>query len=164
MLRDRDPKMEGTEAMHVFTGVDDFHAAVGRRLGPSDWLPVDQDRIDRFAEATGDHQWIHVDPDRAKDGPFGATIAHGYLTLSLIPLFAAQTYRIENRRMGLNYGLNKVRFITPVRVGSRLRGITEVVQVDDVDGGVQVVWRTTVEIEGEPRPACVAETVTRQYF
>lgn len=150
--------------MKVFLSLDGLKAAAGTELGVSDWLEIDQERIDRFAEATGDHQWIHVDPIRAESGPFGTTIAHGYLTLSLLPYFAVQNYRIEGGRMSVNYGLNKVRFITPVPVGSRLRGRTELVTVDELESGAQLSFRTTIEIEGAERPACVAETLSRQYF
>ena len=150
--------------MKVFLSLDGLKAAAGTELGVSDWLEIDQERIDRFAEATGDHQWIHVDPIRAESGPFGTTIAHGYLTLSLLPHFALQNYRIEGGRMSVNYGLNKVRFITPVPVGSRLRGRTELVTVDELESGAQLSFRTTIEIEGVERPACVAETLSRQYF
>ena len=150
--------------MKVFTDLDGIRAAKGSVLGTSDWLTIDQTRIDRFADATGDHQWIHVDPGRAATGPFGATIAHGFLTLALLPYFAVQNYRIEGARLSVNYGLNKVRFITPVRVGSRLRGITELTGVEDLDTGAQLSFRTTIEIEGVEKPACVAETLSRQYF
>jgi acyl dehydratase len=150
--------------MRVFTSVDDLRRAQGSVLGSSEWLSVEQERIDRFAEATGDRQWIHIDPERAAAGPFGATIAHGYLTLSLLPYFAAQNYRIEGARMSVNYGLNKVRFISPVRAGSRLRGVTELVEVGDLDTGAQLLFRTTIELEGSRKPACVAETLSRQYF
>jgi acyl dehydratase len=137
---------------------------VGESLGSSDWLSVDQKRIDQFADATGDHQWIHVDPERAKDGPFGTTIAHGFLTLSLIPIFTPQVFRVENVKMGVNYGLNKVRFTSPVPVNSRLRASYELASVDDVAGGVQVASTVTVELEGSERPACVAETLVRYYL
>ena len=150
--------------MRVFNGVDELKAAVGEQLGASDWITVDQKQIDTFAEATGDHQWIHVDTEKAKDGPFGRTIAHGYLTLSLLPVFSAQIYKIENVKMGINYGLNKVRFTSPVPVNSRLRGSFELFEVSEVQGGVQVVNKVTVEIEGSERPACVAEWVTRAYL
>ncbi|MEV5831436.1 MaoC family dehydratase [Spirillospora sp. NPDC052242] len=150
--------------MRVFGNLDDLRGARGDVLGTSDWLTVDQARIDAFAEATGDRQWIHVDPERAASGPFGATIAHGYLTLSLLPYFASQNYRIEGARMSVNYGVNKVRFISPVRVGSRLRGITELVEVGDLDAGAQLLFRTTIELEGSDKPACVAETLSRLYF
>ena len=150
--------------MRVFNGVDELKAAVGEQLGASDWITVDQKQIDTFAEATGDHQWIHVDTEKAKDGPFGRTIAHGYLTLSLLPVFSAQIYKIENVKMGINDGLNKVRFTSPVPVNSRLRGSFELFEVSEVQGGVQVVNKVTVEIEGNERPACVAEWVTRAYL
>ena len=149
--------------MRVFTGLDELRAATGTVLGTSGWLAIDQDRIDRFADATGDHQWIHVDTERAAAGPFGTTIAHGYLTLSLIPYFGLQTYRLDGWRMAVNYGLNKVRFITPVRVDSRLRGVIELVALEELAGGVQLTVRTTVEIEGGERPACVAEAISRRY-
>ena len=149
--------------MRVFNGADELKAAVGEQLGASDWVTVDQKQIDTFAEATGDHQWIHVDVEKAKAGPFGGTIAHGYLTLSLLPVFSAQIYKIENVKMGINYGLNKVRFTSPVPVNSRLRGSFELLEVSEVQGGVQVVNKVTVEIEGNERPACVAEWVTRVY-
>jgi acyl dehydratase len=144
----------------VFGGVEALRAAVGERLGASEWLAVDQKRIDLFAEATGDDQWIHVNPERAADGPFGSTIAHGYLTLSLLPLLCRDIWKVEGVRMGINYGLNKVRFPSPVRVGSRVRAVTELVSVQDVAQGAQAVYRHTVEIEGQERPALVAETIT----
>ncbi len=149
--------------MRVFNGVDELRAAVGSQLGVSDWVTVDQSHIDTFAEATGDHQWIHVDQERAKAGPFGATIAHGFLTLSLLPVLVSQTYRIEGTKMGVNYGLNKVRFTSPVPVGSKVRGNIELVDIADVSGGVQMTTKVTVEIEGSERPALVAEWLTRQY-
>ncbi|HZZ48671.1 MAG TPA: MaoC family dehydratase [Pseudonocardia sp.] len=150
--------------MRVFSGADDLKAAVGEPLGSSDWLTIDQKKIDQFAEATGDHQWIHVDAEKAKDGPFGKTIAHGFLTLSLLPIFGWQVYKIENVKMGINYGLNKVRFTSPVPVGSKLRGTYEFADVSDVKGGVQITTKVTVELEGSERPACVAEFLSRQYF
>jgi acyl dehydratase len=149
--------------MRVFNGVDELRAAVGSQLGVSDWVTVDQSQIDTFAEATGDHQWIHVDQERAKAGPFGGTIAHGFLTLSLLPVLVAQTFRVEGTKMGVNYGLNKVRFTSPVPVGSKVRAGTELVDVADVDGGVQLTTKVTVEIEGSDRPALVAEWLTRRY-
>jgi len=150
--------------MRVFTSLAQLKAAQGEVLGSSDWLTIDQDRINEFAHATGDHQWIHVDPGRAATGPFGRTIAHGYLTLSLIPGFGAQIYRVEGARMAVNYGLNKVRFVSPVPVGSRLRGVAELLEVGDVPDGAQLTFRMTIELDGGSRPACVAETVSRQYF
>ena len=135
--------------------------AVGKDLGHSDWLEIDQTRIDQFADATGDHQWIHVDPEKAADGPYGATIAHGYLTLSLANLFLPQIMTVQNTSMGVNYGCEKVRFPAAVPVGSRIRGHGEVVSVEEVKGGVQVVVRMTIEIDGSERPACVIDTISR---
>ncbi|MFE2042764.1 MaoC family dehydratase [Streptomyces sp. NPDC059477] len=148
----------------IFTSVDELKAAVGERLGHTDWVEIDQKRIDLFAEATGDHQWIHVDPEKAATGPFGTTIAHGYLTLSLLPLFAPQLIGVEGVTMGVNYGTNKVRFPAPVPVGSRLRSTATVSAVDEVPGGVQVTLAFTVEREGEEKPVCVAESVSRYYL
>ena len=147
----------------AFATVEDLKAAVGTVVGQSDWVTVDQERINPFADATGDHQWIHVDPERAAQGPFGSTIAHGFLSLSLLPMLLAQVYRIEGTRMGVNYGLNRVRFTAPVPVGSQVRGNVELADVADVTGGVQLTTKVTVEIAGSERPALVAEWVTRQY-
>ncbi len=147
--------------MTVFESPDALKDAVGQHLGFTDWLVVDQDRINRFADATGDHQWIHVDVEKAKDGPFGAPIAHGYLTLSLTNLFLPQLITVENISMGINYGVNKVRFPSPVVVGSRIRGGAEIDSVEEVAGGVQVIIKITVEIEGSAKPACIVENVTR---
>ncbi|WP_327152330.1 MaoC family dehydratase [Nocardia sp. NBC_01329] len=147
--------------MRVFESVDDLLAARGEEVGSSDWLTVTQEQIDRFADATFDHQWIHVDPVRAAEGPFGTPIAHGYLTLSLLPHLMAQISRIENAEMRINYGLNKVRFPRPVPVGSRVRASSTILDVDVREQHVQVVTQVTVEIEGESKPACVAETVAR---
>lgn len=149
--------------MRVFNGVDELRAAAGTEIGVSDWITVDQAQIDQFAEATGDHQWIHVDPERADAGPFGTTIAHGFLSLSLLSAFIGQVYRVDGVKMGVNYGLNKVRFTSPVPVGSKVRGRIELVDVADAGGGVQLVNKVTVEIEGAERPALVAEWLTRQY-
>jgi acyl dehydratase len=135
--------------------------SVGQHLGYSDWLEIDQQRINLFAEATGDHQWIHVDPQRAADGPFGKTIAHGYLTLSLANLFLPQIMQVNNVSMGVNYGCEKVRFPAAVPVGSRVRGGGEIVSAQEVKGGVQVVVRMTIEIQGSDRPACVIDTISR---
>ena len=145
----------------VFAGPTAVKDAVGQHLGFTDWMVVDQDRINRFADATGDHQWIHVDEEKAKAGPFGATIAHGCLTLSLTNLFLPQLISVENISMGINYGVNKVRFPAPVRAGSRIRGGAEIAEVDDIPGGVQAIIRITVELEGSDKPACVVENVTR---
>ncbi|WKD35436.1 MaoC family dehydratase [Streptomyces xanthophaeus] len=148
----------------VFTSAEELHAEIGEPLGPSEWLEVDQKRIDLFADATGDHQWIHVDPERAAGGPFGSTIAHGYLTLSLLPSLVPQIMRVEGMRMGLNYGTNKVRFPAPVPVGSRLRAVAVITEVAEAGGGVQVTATVTVEREGGDKPVCVAESVSRYYF
>ncbi|MEV6110754.1 MaoC family dehydratase [Streptomyces sp. NPDC051940] len=148
----------------VFASPAEFAAAAGTHVGTGDWVVIEQDRVDTFADATGDHQWIHVDPERAASGPFGATIAHGYLTLSLIPVLTQQVYRIEGVKMGVNYGLNKVRFMNPVRVGSKVRASIDVVSAEEVaGGGRQVVNKVTIEIEGADKPACIAETVVRVY-
>ncbi|MYW21527.1 dehydratase [Streptomyces sp. SID486] len=148
----------------TFTSPDELKAAVGEQLGTTDWVEIDQKRIDLFAEATGDHQWIHVDPEKAAEGPFGTTIAHGYLTLSLLPLFGPQLVRVEGVKMGVNYGTNKVRFPSPVPVGSRLRATAKITGVEDVTGGVQVAIAFTVEREGGDKPVCVAESVSRYYL
>ena len=145
--------------MRTFTSLDEVAAARGEELGTSGWLAIDQDRVDQFAEATGDHQWIHVDVERAKDGPFGGTIAHGYLTLSLVPLLGSEVFTLETPGAKLNYGVNKVRFPHPVLVGKRVRTHVSVGDVTDLPAGKQLVLRHTVEIEGESKPACVAETV-----
>jgi len=144
-----------------FENPADLLDAVGKHLGFSDWEAVDQQRIDQFANATGDHQWIHVDPDKAADGPFGKTIAHGYLTLSMANLFLPQVMQVDNTSMGVNYGCEKVRFPSPVPVGSRIRGGGEVMSAEEVKGGIQVVVRMTIEIEGADRPACVVDTISR---
>ncbi len=137
-------------------------SSVGKDLGTSAWLDIDQARIDTFADATGDHQWIHVDPERAKDGPFGSTIAHGYLTMSLVNLFLPQIMEVQNISMGVNYGADKLRFPAPVPVGSRIRGRGELVEADEVKGGaIQAKVRVTVEIDGGERPACVVDTISR---
>lgn len=147
----------------VFDGPQALLAAELGELGISDWLDIDQQRIQLFADATGDHQWIHVDPERAKDGPFGACIAHGYLSLSLVNLFLPQIIEVNNISMGVNVGCDRIRFPSPVVVGSRVRGVGELVSVEEVKGGVQSVVRVTVEIEGGDRPACVVDTISRYY-
>ncbi|MGW0968548.1 MaoC family dehydratase [Streptomyces sp. NPDC002516] len=148
----------------TFATVEELRGAVGEQLGHTDWVEIEQKRIDLFAEATGDHQWIHVDPEKAATGPFGTTIAHGYLTLSLLPLFGPQLIGVEGVKMGVNYGTNKVRFPAPVPVGSRLRATGTITAVDDVPGGVQVSLAFTVEREGGDKPVCVAESVSRYYL
>ncbi len=147
----------------IFKTPQDLKSAVGEHLGYSDWLEMTQDRIDKFAEATGDRQWIHVDPERAKQGPFGACIAHGYLTLALVNLFLPQIVEVRGISMGVNYGSDRLRFPAPVPVGSRIRGGAELTQVEEVKGGVQATIRVTVEVEGQDRPACVVETISRYY-
>jgi acyl dehydratase len=149
--------------MRTIAGVEGYKALLGQPLGESDWLEIDQERINQFADATRDHQWIHVDTERAKQGPFGTTIAHGFLTLSLIPGLTVGLLKIDGVRMGINYGLNKVRFPNPVRVGSKVRASVRNLSVEDVQGGIQIVNEVTISIDGEPKPACVAETVTRLY-
>jgi len=144
-----------------FSGLDEFVAAQGSQLGPTDWLEVTQDRVNLFADATDDHQWIHVDPERAANGPFGGTIAHGLLTLSLLPHFTHQLYTVDNIAMAINYGYNKVRFITPVRVGSKIRARAEIAKVDQLEGAVQATVTVTVEIDGSDKPAAVAESIVR---
>ena len=140
-------------------------ASVGQALGPTDWITVTQERINTFADATGDHQWIHVDPERARAGPFGACVAHGYLTLSLANLFLPQLVRYERLKMGVNYGCDKVRFPAPVKGGARIRGRGEVVAAEPVKGdGVQITVRISVEIEGTDKPGCVVDTISRLYF
>jgi acyl dehydratase len=148
----------------VFANPGELLGAVGRDLGKSDWLEITQQRIDLFADATGDHQWIHVDPERAKSGPFGATIAHGYLTLALVNLFLPQLLEVRGISMGVNYGTDKVRFPSPVPVGSRVRGSGQLVEAQEAKGGaVQAKVRVTVEIDGKDRPGCVADTISLFY-
>jgi len=144
-----------------FNGLSELVAAEGAELGPTEWLEITQDRVDLFADATEDHQWIHVDPERAASGPFGGTIAHGLLTLSLLPYFTHQLYTVDNIAMAINYGYNKVRFITPVRVGARLRARAVIALVAQLDNAVQATLNTTVEIEGADKPAAVAESIVR---
>ncbi|SCB20603.1 MaoC family dehydratase [Cupriavidus alkaliphilus] len=148
----------------IFRCAEDIHAAVGQHLGASAWTRITQQQVDQFAHATGDHQWLHVDPERAAQGPYGACIAHGYLTLALVNQFLPELVAVKGMKFGVNYGCDKVRFPAPVRVGARVRGVGEVVRAETLDGGVQSVVRMTVEIEGEPKPACVAETISRYYF
>jgi len=149
----------------VYRGVDDLVAAVGVELGPTDWLTMAQDRIDAFADATEDHQWIHVDPSRAAESPYGATIAHGFLTLSLVPYFMSSLRRFDGVRMGLNYGLDKVRFPAAVPSGARVRGRMRLDDVEALPGnGVQLTTTITIEVEANAKPACVATLISRYYF
>jgi acyl dehydratase len=150
--------------MRTFETLAELAACAGQDVVTSDWRTVTQQHIDQFAEATGDHQWIHVDAERAKAGPFGTTIAHGYLTLSLLAGFSQGTLKVKNVRMGVNYGLNKVRFMSPVPVGSRVRAHLHLLRTTPIDGGgLQLEWRSTIEREGADKPVCVAETISRQY-
>jgi acyl dehydratase len=150
--------------MKVFTGADELRAAAGEQLGASDRMTIDQERVNIFADATEDHQWIHLDAERAAAGPFGATIAHGFLSLSLLPHLIDQTYRVEGATMVLNYGLNKVRFPAPVRVGSTVWAEVELAEATQVTGGLQVVTHATLQVDGGTKPCCVADWVTRVYF
>jgi acyl dehydratase len=159
-----DPTTDPTTARPAATvldGPDAVRAAVGRHLGHSDWLEITQERVNRFADATGDHQWIHVDVERAAAGPFGGPIAHGYLTLSLSNFFLPQILEVRGFAMGVNYGVDKVRFPAPVPVGSRIRAGAELVDVTDVPGGLQTLIRITVEVDGEAKPACVIDSLSR---
>ncbi|MCX4745250.1 MaoC family dehydratase [Kitasatospora sp. NBC_01287] len=149
--------------MTTFATLDELTAAVGTELGGSAWHTVTQEQVNLFAEATGDHQWIHVDPERAKSGPFGGPIAHGYLTLSLIPLLAKECYGVEGIRMAVNYGSDKVRFPAPLPVGTPVRATAELLSMTEVPGGRQAVVRFTIASEAGAKPHCVAETITRFY-
>ena len=150
--------VQSTET-RVFANIDEFRAAQGSVLGVGEWLEISQARIDAFADVTEDWQWIHVDQAKAARGPYGAPVAHGFLTLSLIPLLGSRIFRVDATKMSVNYGANKVRFPHPVTVGSRIRALATLVSVDDTNAGVQAVVRYTIEIEGQDKPACVAETV-----
>lgn len=148
----------------IYSSAEQLLAAEGQDLGATDWIEIDQARVNLFAEATGDYQWIHVDPVRAASGPFGGCIAHGYLTLSLVNLFLPQLIQVDNLRMGVNYGCDRVRFPAPVKVGARIRGRGEVVRVEQVGAAVQATVRVSVEIEGGERPGCVVDTISRYTF
>jgi acyl dehydratase len=145
--------------MRTFSTFEEIESAAGEEIGTTDWVEIYQDRVNAFADATGDHQWIHVDVEKAKDGPFGGTIAHGYLTLSLVPWLGSQVFALETPGAKLNYGVNKVRFPNPLRVGKRIRATVKINGVADVSAGKQLTVGYTVEIEGEDKPACVAESV-----
>ncbi len=150
--------------MRTFQTLQDMAACVGQELAVTDWISITQQQIDQFAEATGDHQWIHVDVERAKAGPFGVPIAHGFLTLSLLPRLFASAVEVVEARMGINYGLDRVRFMSPVPVDSRLRGRLKLLACDPIDnGGVHMTWETTIELEGAAKPACVAVSIARRY-
>jgi acyl dehydratase len=147
----------------VFAHPADLLGKEGTKLGPSEWLAIEQGRVDGFAEVTGDHQWIHVDVDRAKEGPFGGTIAHGYLTMSLVNHFLPELIEVRGFAHAVNVGVDRLRFLNPVKVGSRIRALGEIVSVEEVKGAIQGVVRVTVEIEGQEKPACVLDTISR-YF
>ncbi|MEO0031374.1 MAG: hypothetical protein RIS94_1132 [Pseudomonadota bacterium] len=147
----------------VFHKPADLIGSEGTKLGPTDWLAIEQDRVDGFAEVTGDHQWIHVDVERAQAGPFGGTIAHGYLTMSLVNHFLPQLIEVRGFAHAVNVGADRLRFLNPVKVGSRIRGVGEIVSVEEVKGAIQSVVRVTIEIEGQEKPACVLDTISR-YF
>ncbi len=149
--------------MRVFEKASDLQPLVGQVIGESDWVTIDQPRINLFADATGDHQWIHIDPERAAKGPFGTTIAHGFLTLSLLPELTAKAFQVKDTRMGVNYGLNRVRFPAPVPVDSRLRAVCKLLAWEPIDGGVQITSEVTIEREGSAKPVCVAESLSRRY-
>jgi acyl dehydratase len=149
--------------MRTFKHLSELQSLVGQEVGLSDWITIDQQRIDLFAQATGDHQWIHVDPQRAAKGPFGTTIAHGFLTLSLLPEMSASAMHVDDAQMGVNYGLNKVRFTAPVPVGSRLRGRFTLLAYEPIEGGAMLTTQVTMEREGSDKPVCVAESLARRY-
>ena len=150
--------------MKIFDTLADLAACVGQEVAVSDWVTITQEQVNRFAEATGDHQWIHVDVERARKGPFGAPIAHGFLTLSLLPVFFDSSFDVRGGGMGVNYGLNKVRFTAPVPVGSRLRGRMTLLSAEPIeDQGLQMIWQVQVEREGARKPVCVAESLVRRY-
>jgi len=154
--------------MREFNSIEELQPLVGQEVAVSDWITIDQERIDRFADATSDHQWIHVDPERAKTGPFGTTVAHGFLTLSLLPCLTHQAIALNNTKLAINYGLDRVRFPAPVPVGSRLRGRFKLQKIEILKPlrgmpGAQLVWEVTIEREGSSKPVCVAESVSRRY-
>jgi acyl dehydratase len=149
--------------MKSFEHLTDLQPLVGQELGVSEWVSVEQERIDQFADATGDHQWIHIDPVRAAAGPFKTTVAHGFLTLSMLPEMSASAFEVRDTRMGVNYGLNRVRFPAPVPSGSRLRGRFKLLSYEPIEGGAQLVVEVTMEREGSPKPVCVAESVARRF-
>ena len=147
----------------VYDRLADLKPHVGQEIAVSDWITITQERINQCAEATGDHQWIHVDAERAKSSPFGTTIAHGFLTLSLIPCFFEPALKVKSIKMGVNYGLNKVRFTNPVKVNSRVRGRFTLKAFDEIEGGAQLTMTVMIEIEGQEKPACVAESISRRF-
>ncbi|MBT9477548.1 MaoC family dehydratase [Polaromonas sp.] len=150
--------------MKTFQTLSELAACTGQEVAVSDWITITQQQVNLFAEATGDHQWIHVDPEKARSGPFGGPIAHGFLTLSLLPRFFESSFEITGSRMGVNYGLNKVRFTAPVPVGSRLRARMKLLSAEPMEpAGMQMIWEVTVECEGLAKPVCIAESIVRRY-
>jgi acyl dehydratase len=154
--------------MREFDSIAELDALVGQDVAESEWFTIDQDRINQFADATEDHQWIHIDPERAANGPFGTAVAHGFLTLSLLPMLTQQAFNVRNTKMGVNYGLNKVRFPSPVPVGSRVKGHFKLLSIEPLEPmmgvpGAQLVWQVTIVREGSDKPVCVAESVSRRY-
>ena len=150
--------------MREIASLTELHTLIGQEVAVSDWIEITQDRVNRFADATGDHQWIHLDVERAKrESPYGGTIAHGFLTLSLLPMFFEQSIVMRDVKMGVNYGTNKVRFPAPVPVGSRLRARIKLLSIEEFDGSAQLVWHVTMEREGGDKPVCVVESITRRY-
>ena len=150
--------------MRIIATLDELKQLTGQEVAVSDWITITQERVQQFADATGDHQWIHLDVERSKaESPYGGTIAHGFLTLSLLPMLMASSLKMSDVKMGVNYGLNKVRFPAPVPVGSQLRARIVLLSVEDIPGGAQLVWQVTIEREGGDKPVCVAESITRRY-
>ncbi len=164
MLTVYDPPETGERDMKTISGLDELKTYLGKEIGVSDWHEITQAQINAFADATGDHQWIHVDVERAKkESPYGGPIAHGFLTLSLVPMLVWEIYKVDGVKMGVNYGVNKVRFPAPVPAGSRLRARAKLLELQEIDGGAQAVTLVTIEREGQDKPVCVAETVSRWY-
>jgi acyl dehydratase len=151
--------------MRTIASVEELKSLVGQEVAVSDWVHISQERVNLFAEATGDHQWIHIDVERSrKESPYGGTIAHGFLTLSLLPMLMESVISMPTSKMGVNYGLNKVRFPAPVPVGSKVRGRVMLMEVEDIEGGAQMTWKVTIEREGGDKPVCVAESLSRRYW
>ncbi|HZW14280.1 MAG TPA: MaoC family dehydratase [Noviherbaspirillum sp.] len=151
--------------MRVIASEEELKGLVGQEVAVTEWFAVTQERVNMFADATGDHQWIHLDAERSRrESPFGGTIAHGFLTLSLLPMMMQSAVSMPPSKMSVNYGLNKVRFPAPVPVGSRIRGRMTLLEVEDIDGGMQIVWKVTMELEGGDKPVCVAESIARRYL
>ena len=151
--------------MRTIASIEELKSLVGQEVAVSDWVQISQERVNLFAEATGDHQWIHLDVERSrKESPYGGTIAHGFLTLSLLPMLMESVISMPTSKMGVNYGLNKVRFPAPVPVGSKVRGRVELMEVEDIPGGAQMTWKVTIEREGGDKPVCVAESLSRRYW